>query len=143
MAAEILSEAWAQAWSEALNGSESYRAAAAGWEGALAVAVRGEPARGIEGRAVFLDLWHGACRAARVAGPGDLETARFILTADAATWVELLRGGLDPVPAVMSGRLELSKGSVMSLLPHVAAAKELVAVGRSLPGTLPPGWPAS
>ena len=143
MAAEILSEAWAQAWSDALNGSESYRAAAAGWEGAFVVAVRGEPARGIEARAVFLDLWHGACRAARVAGPPDLEAARYVLTADAATWVELLRGGLDPVPAVMSGRLELSKGSVMSLLPHVAAAKELVAVGRSLPGTLPPGWPAS
>ena len=43
----------------------------------------------------------------------------------------------------MSGRLELSKGGVMSLLPHVAAAKELVAVGRSLAATLPAGWPAS
>ncbi len=143
MTTEILSEAWAQAWSDALNGSESYRAAAAGWEGAVAIAVRGEPQRGIEGRAVFLDLWHGACRAARTASPADLEAARFVLTADAATWLELLRDGLDPVPAVMSGRLELSKGSVMSLLPQVAAAKELVAVGRSLPTTLPPGWTAS
>ena len=143
MASEIMSEAWAQAWSEALNASEGFRAAAAGWEGALAVAVRGEPKRGIEGRAVFLDLWHGMCRAARAAQPSDLEKARFILTADADTWVELLRGGLDPVPAVMSGRLELSKGSVMSLLPHVAAAKELVAVGRSVAATLPPGWPAA
>ena len=143
MAAEILSEAWAQAWSDALNASESYRAAAAGWEGAVVVAVRGEPARGVEARAVFLDLWHGACRAARVAGPPDAEAARYVLTADAATWLELLRGGVDPVTAVMGGRLELTKGSVMGLLPHVAAAKELVAVARSLPGALPPGWAAS
>ncbi len=143
MANEILSEAWVQAWSDALNGSESYRAAAAGWEGAVAVAVRCEPQRGIEARAVFLDLWHGACRAARIASPADLEAARYVLTADAATWLELLRGGLDPVTAVMGGRLELGKGSVMSLLPHLAAAKELVAVGRSLAATLPAGWAAS
>jgi putative sterol carrier protein len=143
VAAEILSEAWAQAWGDALNGSESYRAAAAGWEGAVVVAVRGEPARGVEARAVFLDLWHGACRAVRVAGAADVEAARYVLTADAATWSELLHGGLDPLAAVMGGRLELTKGSVMGLLPHVAAAKELVAVARSLAATLPPGWTAS
>lgn len=140
---EILTDAWARAWGEALNGSATYRAVAASWEGAVLVAVRGDPGRGVEERAVFLDLWHGTCRDARAARPGDLEAARYALTADAGTWAGLLSGTLDPMSAVMGGALDLTKGSVGSLFPQLAAAKELVAVARSLKATLPPGWVAS
>jgi len=140
---EILTDAWARAWGEALNGSATYRAVAASWEGAVLVAVRGDPDRGVEERAVFLDLWHGTCRDARAARPEDLEAARYALTADAGTWAGLLSGTLDPMSAVMGGALELTKGSVGSLFPQLAAAKELVAVARSLEATLPPGWVAS
>jgi putative sterol carrier protein len=141
--AEIMSDAWAKAWGEALNASASYRAAAASWEGALLVTVRGEPARGIEARAVLLDLWHGTCRGAREASPEDLGAARFALSAGADTWVKILQGTVDPLAAVMSGALELTKGSVASLLPQVGAAKELVAVARTLQGSPPSAWPAA
>ncbi|MBZ5587324.1 MAG: SCP2 sterol-binding domain-containing protein [Acidobacteriia bacterium] len=139
---EILTEAWATAWRDALNTSATYREAAASWEGAVVAAVRGEPERGIASRAVFLDLWHGACRAARPATDADIETARYVLTASASTWADLLGGALDPVSAVMGGRLELTKGSVMALLPHLAAAKELVAAARSVAATAPAEWSA-
>ncbi|MGD1146799.1 MAG: SCP2 sterol-binding domain-containing protein [Thermoanaerobaculaceae bacterium] len=140
MATEILTEAWANAWRDALNSSESYRAAAASWEGAVVVAVRAEPERGIERRAVFLDLWHGNCRASRAAAEPEMQAARYVLTAHASTWTELLGGSLEPVAAVMNGRLELAKGSVMALLPHIAAAKELVAAAKSLQTTFPTAW---
>jgi len=140
---EILTDAWAKAWGEALNASASYRGVAASWEGAVLVTVRGDPGRGIEERAVFLDLWHGSCREARAARAGDLEAARYALTADARTWAGLLSGSLDPMSAVMGGALDLTKGSVASLLPHLAAAKELVAVARGLETSLPSGWAAS
>ncbi len=143
MAIEILSEAWAAAWRDALNASAAYRAAASSWEGAVVAAVRAEPQRGIAGRGVFLDLWHGECRAARPATDADVQAARYVLTASASTWTELLGGALDPVSAVMGGRLELTKGSVMALFPHIAAAKELVAVARSLGATPPPEWSAA
>ena len=141
--AEILSDEWASAWCEALNASATYRTAAASWEGAVVVAVRRDPGRGVEPRAVFLDLWRGACREARAAAPADETAARYVLTADATTWVGLLSGALDPLAAVMSGALELTKGSVVSLFPQVAAAKELVAVARGLRGSPPPSWPAA
>jgi putative sterol carrier protein len=141
--AEILSDEWASAWCQALNASATYRAAAASWEGAVLVAVRGDPAHGVAPRAVFLDLWHGTCRTVRAAGPDEAAAARYALTADAATWMRLLAGALDPLAAVMSGALELTKGSVASLFPQVAAAKELVAVARSLGGSPPPSWPAA
>jgi putative sterol carrier protein len=140
---EILTDAWAKEWGEALNASSSYRAVAASWEGAVLVAVRGDPGHGIEERAVFLDLWHGTCREARATRPGDLEAARYALTADAGTWAGLLAGTLDPMAAVMGGALDLTKGSVASLFPHLAAARELVAVARGLGSSLPPGWVAS
>ena len=140
MATEILTEAWASAWRDALNNSESYRAAAASWEGPVVVSARAEPDRGIEGRGVFLDLWHGECRAVRLAGEAETQAARYVLIASVFTWTELLGGSLDPVTAVMSGRLELAKGSVMALFPHIAAAKELVAAARSLQATFPIAW---
>jgi hypothetical protein len=102
---EILTDAWAKAWGEALNASASYRGVAASWEGAVLVTVRGDPGHGIEERAVFLDLWHGGCREARAARPGDLDAARYALTADAGTWAGLLSGSLDPMSAVMGGAL--------------------------------------
>jgi putative sterol carrier protein len=142
MPMEILSESWASAWADALNASAAYRAAASSWEGAVVVAVRGEPERGIGSRAVFLDLWHGACRVARLATDADLGAARYVLTASASTWAELLTGALDPVSSVMSGRLELTKGSMMGLFPYIAAAKELVAVAQSLGAEAPPEWSA-
>jgi putative sterol carrier protein len=140
VATEILTEAWASAWRDALNSSESYRTAAASWEGAVVVAVRAEPERGIKQRAVFLDLWHGNCRASRAVAEAEMQAARYVLTAHASTWTELLSGSLDPVVAVMSGRLELAKGSAMALFPHIAAAKELVADAKSLQTTFPVGW---
>ena len=140
---EVLTEAWAKAWCDALNGSERYRQAAVTWEGAVVIAVRADAARGIPEGGVFLDLWHGTCRGARVAGEGDVDAARFVITATPETWGQLLRGVLDPMFAVMNGALELTKGSVASLFPQVAAAKELVAVARGLGASFPAGWPAA
>jgi len=140
MASEVLTEAWAAAWRDALNASDAYRRAAASWEGAVVAAVRAEPERGIARRAVFLDLWHGECRGARLAADADVDAARYVLTASASTWRELVGGTLDPVAAVMGGRLELTKGSVMGLFPHIAAARELVAAAQALESTLPPEW---
>jgi len=143
MELEILSQEWADAWKDALNASPAYRAAAASWEGAVVAAVRAQAERRIGQRALFLDLWHGSCRAARPAADADFATARYVLTASAATWTELLNGALDPVAAVTGGRLELTKGSVLGLFPHLAAAKELVAVARCLGGVPPPEWGAT
>ena len=80
------------------------------------------------------------CRASRAVAEAEMQAARYVLTAHASTWTELLSGSLDPVVAVMSGRLELAKGSAMALFPHIAAAKELVAAAKSLQTTFPVGW---
>ncbi len=141
MAAEVFSDAWAKAWCTKLNGSEAYQKAAASWEGALILVVEADPSLGIqENRAVYLDLWHGACRDARAATPEDFEDAAYVITADPYSWKQVLEGQLEPISAIMRGKLKLTKGSVASLAPFVLAARELVAAATQVEASFPEGW---
>jgi putative sterol carrier protein len=124
---EIFTAPWAAAWRQELNASPVYREKAATWEGAVALRMSADPALGVaEPRAVWLDLYHGACRDARPATPADLDGAAYLFDAEPVVWKEVLGGRLSPVTAVLAGRLRLLKGSVMSLLPYIAAAQELM-----------------
>jgi putative sterol carrier protein len=135
---EVFTAAWADAWHAALNASEAYRRAAATWEGAVALVMHPDGTGGIgERRAVWLDLWHGSCRAARVATAEDLASAPFVIEANARTWRELLDARTSPIMALMTGRLSLTRGSVAALLPYASAANELVAAAALVQTTFP------
>ena len=126
MSLSVFSPEGASILREALNASSKYREAAADWEGSLLLAV-GDASDG-NGAAVFLDLWHGECRAARPPVGADREAASFVITASADAWEDLLVGGIDPLPALMGGKLQLVRGRLFSLLPHARSARQLVAV---------------
>src|ERR1044072_1762827 len=114
--AELFGEEWARAWGEGLARSEVYRAAAASWEGSMVFGMNPDEALGVTApRGVFLDLWHGHCRAARPAGAEDPAAAPYVITAAAAVWQEVLEGRIEPLWAFMSGKLELARGSVSRL----------------------------
>lgn len=131
------SNEWASAWGEALNGSTAYREAAATWEGAIAVIAS---AAGERTAAVYLDVWHGGCRAARVATEQDLADAVFVLEAEPAAWKAVLSGAVSPMMALLSGRVKLARGELARLLPYATAAKELVSLAGSITTEFPTGW---
>ncbi|MCB1036063.1 MAG: SCP2 sterol-binding domain-containing protein [Acidobacteria bacterium] len=135
--AELFSDPWAVAWGEELRRSEAYRQAARNWEGPVVFELSGT-----ECRSVYLDLWRGECRIARIAEDGDIESARFVLSADLATWISVLEGNLSPLPAVMRGKLQLKKGKLSALLPFTAAARELVVAATNV-STEFPGAPSA
>lgn len=138
---EIFTDSWARAWGEELGRSEVYRTAAVGWEGEVLLVLEGGDGLALEGdRPVLLDLWHGECRDARTATPADLEVAPFELRAAAGVWKRLLDGNLDPLFALMSGKLKLARGNVAQLLPYAQAAKEMVAAARRIEACYPAGW---
>jgi putative sterol carrier protein len=142
--AELFGEEWARAWGEELARSETYRTAAARWEGSMVFGMNPDAALGVTSpRRVFLDLWHGHCRAARAAGEEDLAVARYVIAAGAAVWMEVLEGRIEPLRAFMSGKLELARGSVARLIPYVTAARELLAAARRVPTDFPSGWSPS
>ncbi len=63
-----------------------------------------------------------------------------MLQGNAAAWKRILAGEVEPLTALMTGKLRLTQGSLAKLLPYVQAAKELVAAARRIPSTFPPGW---
>jgi putative sterol carrier protein len=137
-ALEVFTAPWAVAWGEALRASESYRRAAARWEGSLLMELGPDQTRGIVApRAVLLDLWHGDCRAARLATGEDAATATYAVRGAAAVWQELLARRVEPLFALVAGRLRLERGSLSALTPFAAAARELVVAAASLEAEFP------
>lgn len=118
MSHPVFSATWAEAFAAELQKSEAYRSAAATWEGSLLLKAGS--------RGVFLDLWHGTCRAAREATAHDEATADFLLHGEDEVWRKVLHGELEPLFAIMSGKLQLRRGSLMRLTPYINAARELV-----------------
>lgn len=135
---DVFSEGWALAWQRILNESETYRSAAAEWEGSVALVMTPDPSERIpDQRHVFLDLWHGTCRGARVATPEDLAQARFVIEASPRTWKDLLAAETSPLVALMTGHLRLARGSLLALLPYAHAARELVAAATAVQSEFP------
>ena len=122
---------WAEALERELTGDDAYRRAAANWSGSLLFVLQADRDRGIDAeRRLFLDLDRGFPRAVRPALPGDEREARYRLDATTAVWLDVLEGEIEPAAAVMSGRLKLERGSLFSLLPHLEAARRLLACAR-------------
>lgn len=138
---ELFGGDWAEAWCAELGRSDAYRKAAAQWEGALALEMTADPESGVEAsRAVLVDLHHGHCRGGRAADHEDLAEVPYHIRASPQVWRRLMEGGLDPLWAIMSGKLSLARGSLTSLLPFTRAARELVKAARRVPAALPAGW---
>ena len=139
--AELFTGAWAAGWAKEINASDPFRVAGAKWEDALVLVMEPDPALGVATqRAVCVELARGECRAARAATADDLEGAPYVLFAKPGIWKEVLYGQMEPVSAVMLGLITLSRGSIVSLAPHVTAAQHLLAAASRVPTVFPAGW---
>jgi putative sterol carrier protein len=128
------SKEWLDDYAERINHSPEYRVAAATWEGDVAYVFEPEPDKGVPAEIwAWLDLWHGECREARYdVSPDEGSKAKFVILAPYSRWKEVIRKELDPVKAMMQGKLKL-KGDLPTIVRHVKAANELVNVAASIP----------
>jgi putative sterol carrier protein len=86
-----------------------------------------DPSAGVdEDWSIYLDLWRGECREARVATKEDIENAPYVISADPYTWKQIFDRKLEPITTIMRGRLKLVKGNMSTLSAYVLAAKYLV-----------------
>ncbi len=138
MPTEVFTEEWSRACCQALNRRPGYAAVAADWRDAVVLVMGADASLGIaEERAVFLDLYEGACRGTRVATDEDRASAPFVLRAEAASWRRILSGATDPVSAVMRGELRLERGSLMAMAMYAPAAREMLAAASEAGGVFP------
>lgn len=135
--ARFPSEEWFEAFVRAINGSAAYREAAASWEGDISFVIEAEPDRGHPSDVwAWLDLWHGECRGFRLVPPEEGERAAYVLRAPYSRWKDILRGELDPIKAMMRGKLKV-RGDLATIVRYVRAANELVRLTRTIPTEFP------
>lgn len=130
MPLEVFTPEWLAAWAACLNASTEYKQAAASWEWPLILEMEEEPAHTT--RQIYLDLWRGECRVARVAHHEDFARVPYVIRAKKEHWEQTLRGELDPLLAIARGKLKLQKGSLFTLARYSNAAKQLVATAREV-----------
>lgn len=133
---KLFSEDWAKAMREAINQSEAYHNASTNWNaGSLAFVMEAAPDQGFEApAAVLLDLYRGICRTARALSQAEaMREAVFVIQGTYPAWIEVLSGRSAPFMMLTSGRLKLSKGALIRLLPHTRSAGELVRCAQNVP----------
>ncbi|MCH9651377.1 MAG: R2-like ligand-binding oxidase [Deltaproteobacteria bacterium] len=136
----LFSASWIEVLTRRLAEDETYRRDAARWEGDLILTLSGE---GEQAPGAYLDLWHGQCRAGRVAQEKDYLQARYVIQGPAGVWQQLFQGSLGPLAALASRKLRLERGSLFQLLPHAKAAEALVQVSRGISTLFPGSQPDS
>ena len=135
MALLFPSAAWADAYREAINANPRYKQTAASWtEGAIALVCKAEPALGLNtAQAIVLDLQQGECRGVTYASdPSALSDVPFVIEASYADWKATIGGELDPIKAMLQGRLKLAKGHLPTIIRDVEGSKQLVLSARAI-----------
>jgi putative sterol carrier protein len=123
------SEEWIVRFKQELNSNEAYREAAKDWEGDFLFVIT--PDNGLTKETVFyVDLWHGTCREARLARPG--ENAAFVFKGPYSNWKSIIRGELDPLRGLIRGMFTID-GDSKVILDQAKAAQELVNTAKKIP----------
>jgi len=115
---------WILALHNELNTSQAYEDAAKNWEGDFYFIIEPEGAL-MAPIYLYLDLWHGKCRDAFVATDKNAKNPAYVMSGAYSKWVKVVKGQMEPLPALATGQLKL-KGNMVSVMKNVKAAQEIV-----------------
>jgi putative sterol carrier protein len=115
---------------ELLNKNDRYEDAAKTWEGDFVFEITADGEIVKEPLRFYIDLWHGKCRSARMAGPDD--KAEFTYSGPYKNWKLLFDGKIDPIKGIMARKFKLD-GDMGKVMRYTKAALELVATTRQVP----------
>ena len=128
MAHDFPSAEWTNAYKDAINSNPAYKTAGKEWtHGVVAMVVKADPALGIaEDTGMWLDVNGGECRDCRLVTASEAQEAPFVIVADYAKWKAVIKKEVDPIKAMMQGKLKLTKGHMPTIVKYVNASRELV-----------------
>jgi putative sterol carrier protein len=138
MAHKFPSEAWTSSYKDAVNANEAYRVAGKDWtHGAVAMVIKADAQLGIEDdTGMVLDVGGGACHGTQFVKGLEheaVQAAPFIIVAPYSRWKEVIRGEVDPIKAMMQGKLKLTKGHLPTMLRYVESSRQLVVSAQNVP----------
>jgi putative sterol carrier protein len=130
LTAQFPSAQWLDALRIKLNSDGRYNEVAKHWEGDLVFDIR--PAGNLTSPVLmYLDLWHGTCRAVEYAPSQAHEDAKFILRSGYDSFTAILRGKLDPMTAMLTNRLKVN-GSLGYMMRNVPTVLDFVRCAREI-----------
>jgi putative sterol carrier protein len=132
----VFSPEWVEAYKKEVQGSLSYKKAAAAWEGDLTLVIQAADAAFPRDCHIYMDLWHGDARDIRLVGAREGAMAKFVITGGYGRWKQVVKGELDPIKGMMQSKLKL-RGNLAYVVRFVAAAKELVNCTAKVPTRFP------
>jgi putative sterol carrier protein len=118
MSYKFPSPEWVVEFEKQINGSDAYANAAKTWEGDITLVIEAGPG-------IYLDLWHGKCRAAEYLPDPNSKQVEFKIEADMEKWKKVLANKLDPVQGMVTRQIKLD-GNLVKIMKNVKAAQELV-----------------
>ncbi len=122
--------AWATEYKNSVNNNAAYARNAKKWgvgfDGAMTFVFQAQ-GEITEDFSIFLDLKEGKCLDTKVFGPGEKgpREAPMVIAAPMANWKDVIFKTVDPVTALMQGKLKL-KGDMSLVMRFAQAAIELV-----------------
>ena len=118
------SQEWVDALKKTLESSQPYKEAAKKWEGDIYIIV--DPDASYKHRHVlYLDLWHGECREARVIADENEKSPKYRIFGPFTNMKQILDKKVDPVQSMMTGKIKV-KGDMAQIMRMPRAAVELV-----------------
>lgn len=126
---EFFTQEWVAALGETIADHATVPGIAMTWVWPIVLILEKCPAARVEAdRRIYLDLWQGKCRTARMATASDLEAVPFVISGSLQVWRDVIEGKLDPLTAIIlqPRQLHVLKGSIMKLNDYAGAAVHLV-----------------
>ncbi|MFX0057860.1 MAG: sterol carrier protein [Candidatus Hodarchaeota archaeon] len=139
---KVFSQEWLEAYKDAINANENYKAAASWWEGDFIFVI--EPSGNLkEELHLFVGLYKGDCTGVkklapdeefevlppgsppRPLGEGDKVGAEFVASGPYDNWLKVLTKELDFIQGLMAGKFKLV-GNMAKVMRATKAAQELV-----------------
>jgi len=130
MSAIFPSAEWLQAFKDKLNSDQKYAQVAKNWEGDMYFII--EPDGNLSDQIVmYLDLWHGECRAVEVVEDISKYNPAFTLKAAYGNFAGVLTGKLDPMQAMLTRKLDV-KGNMAVMMRNVPTVLDFVRCAREI-----------
>lgn len=123
-AVPFATDAWIKQLGEECGNSQSYRHAAKNWEGDFYFIIEPDTSDQ-EPIYMYMDLYHGQCRAAFVDEQRNSKDPEFRISGPMRVWQAIAQKQMDPIKALLTRQL-MVKGNVTKIMRNVRAAYELV-----------------
>ena len=130
MAAIFPSIEWLAAFKDKLNSDQHYAKVAKNWEGDMYFVI--EPDGALTGQMImYLDLWHGECRAVEMVDEIGKYNPAFVLKAGYNNFAGVLTGKLDPMQAMLTRKLDV-KGNMAVMMRNVPTVLDFVRCAKEI-----------